>query len=153
MHEEYLKRAIKKAKEGRESQEGGSFGALIVRNGEVICEVYNLVHAKDDLTQHAELLAIQEACATIGRANLKSCILYTSCEPCMMCLGACHWAKFVHIYYGASAEDAGEHGFIYSKSYFDMDNKIRHDEFKMTQLLREEALSVWQQFYNLLLKI
>lgn len=145
MHEIFLRRAIEKAKAGRDSPDGGSFGALIVRNGEVICEVHNLVKGKDDLTQHAELLAIQEACARIGRANLKHCILYTSCEPCMMCLGACHWANFKHIYYGASAEDAQRHGYVYSKSYFIIDSETRHAEFKMTQLLNKEALSVWEE--------
>lgn len=143
MHEKYLRRAIAKAKEGRDSLEGGSFGALIVRNNEVICEVHNLVKGKDDLTQHAELLAIQVACCIIGRNSLEDCILYTSCEPCMMCLGACHWARFKKIYYGASAEDAQNYGFLYSKSYLGVDAELRHTEFKMSQLLREEALDVW----------
>ncbi len=129
---------------GRDATDGGSFGAVIVKNGEVLCEVHNLVKGKDDVTQHAELVAIQTACAKIGRDNLKHCILYTSCEPCLMCLGACHWAKFKEIYYGASAEDAQNFGFVYSKSYFNMDSELRHAEFKMTQLLREEALSVWK---------
>ena len=144
MHDAFLKRAIQKAKEGRESPNGGSFGALIVRNDEVICEVHNLVKGKDDLTQHAELLAIQEACVKIGRANLKDCILYTSCEPCMMCLGACHWAKFRAIYYGASAADAQNYGFEYSNLYFNVDASLRHTEFRMTQLLQEEAVNVWK---------
>lgn len=144
MHEKYLRRAIAKAKEGRDAKDGGSFGALIVRNGEVISEVHNLVKGKDDLTQHAELLAIQDACAKIGRGNLKDCILYTSCEPCMMCLGACHWAKFRAIYYGASAEDAQKYGFVYSKSYFNVDAELRRSEFRMTQLLKGEALNVWK---------
>ncbi len=144
MHESFLRRAIKKAKEGRDSPNGGPFGALIVRYNEVICEVHNLVKGKDDLTQHAELHAIQVACGLIGRYNLKDCILYTSCEPCMMCLGACHWAKFKEIFYGASAEDAKDYGFEYSKSYFNIDAELRHAEFKMTQLLKEEALDIWK---------
>jgi guanine deaminase len=144
MHESYLRRAINKAKEGRVSKEGGSFGALIVRDNEVVCEVHNLVRGRDDLTQHAELLAIQIACSRIGRDNLKECILYTSCEPCMMCLGACHWAKFKEIFYGASAEDAQKFGFTYSKSFFNINSKLRHTEFRMTQLLRDEALDVWK---------
>jgi len=143
MHKKYLRAAIEMAKKGRDSPEGGSFGALIVRNGEIICQVHNLVKGKNDLTQHAELLAIQTACARIGKDNLKDCILYTSCEPCMMCLGACYWAKFIQIYYGASAEDARTHGFVYSNSYFNIDSKMRRAEFKMTQLLRKEALGVW----------
>jgi len=144
MHKGYLRRAIQMAKEGRNSSEGGSFGALIVQNNKVICEVFNLVKGKDDLTQHAELLAIQTACNRIGRDNLQDCILYTSCEPCMMCLGACHWAKFKEIYYGASAEDAKKYGFKYSRSYFNMDVELRRAEFKMTQLLRDEAINVWK---------
>ncbi|MGB6152655.1 MAG: nucleoside deaminase [Pricia sp.] len=144
MHEKYLKMAIQIAVEGRDSSGGGAFGAVIVRDSEVICKTHNLVNGKDDLTQHAELAAIQAACLKIGRAHLQDCILYTSCEPCMMCLGACHWAKFKAIYYGASAEDAQNYGFVYSKSYFDMDAELRRTEFKMTQLLREEALKVWK---------
>lgn len=144
MHETYLRRAIKKAKEGKKSKDGGAFGALIVRDNEVISEVHNRVKGTDDLTQHAELLAIQVACAKIGKDQLKDCILYTSCEPCMMCLGACHWAKFKKIYYGASAEDAKSFGYEYSKLYYKMDTELRHTEFKMLQLLREEALDVWR---------
>ena len=144
MHETYLRRAIEKAKQGRKSKEGGSFGALIVRDNEVICEVHNLVRGTDDLTQHAELHAIQVACDKIGKNQLKDCILYTSCEPCMMCLGACHWAKFKEIYYGASAEDALNFGYEYSNSFYKMDANLRYTEFKMTQLLREEALDVWR---------
>lgn len=143
MHEKYLRKAIKKAKEGRDSPNGGPFGAVIVRAGEIICEEHNLVKGKDDLTQHAEIVAMQVACSRIGRKNLKECVLYTSCEPCMMCLGACHWAQFEQIYFGASAEDARNHGFIYSNSYFTIDSESRYSEFKMTQLLKEEALAVW----------
>ncbi|MDB4293390.1 nucleoside deaminase [Maribacter sp.] len=145
MHENYMSLAIEKAIEGRDTDGGGAFGAVIVRNNEIVCKVHNLVKGMDDLTQHAELLAIQVACQTIGKDNLKECLLYTSCEPCMMCLGACYWAKFKAIYYGASAEDAKQNGFTYSKSYFDMDSTARRKEFNMTQLLRAEALKVWSK--------
>lgn len=144
MHETYLRRAIEKAKEGKVSKEGGAFGALIVRDSEVICEAHNLVKGTQDLTQHAELLAIQVACKKIGKDQLKDCILYTSSEPCMMCLGACHWAKFRQIYYGASAADARNFGYEYSESFYKMDASLRASEFRMTQLLREEALDVWR---------
>jgi tRNA(Arg) A34 adenosine deaminase TadA len=144
MHEKYMKMAIQKAREGRDTESGGPFGAVIVRNGKIIAEVHNQVKGKDDLTKHAELFAIQEACEKIGRDNLKECNLYTSCEPCMMCLGACYWAKFRSIYYGASAEDAKEYSFLYSAAYFDMDPELRRGEFRMVQLLREEALQVWR---------
>ncbi|MGB7395888.1 MAG: nucleoside deaminase [Pricia sp.] len=142
---DYMRMAINKAKEGRDASNGGAFGAVIAKNGELICNVHNLVKGDDDLTQHAELRAIQIACSKIGRENLKTCVLYTSCEPCMMCLGACHWADFKKIYYGASAEDAREFGYVYSKSYFEMNAELRRSEFRMIQLLRDEALEVWKK--------
>ncbi|HEA21366.1 hypothetical protein LCGC14_0708410 [marine sediment metagenome] len=143
-HEKYMELAIEKAKNGRDSESGGAFGAVIVHNDEIIVEVYNQVAGKNDPTQHAELLAIQEACKKIGKNKLKECILYTSCEPCMMCLGACYWAKFKAIYYGASAEDAKENGYVYSNSYFDMNSDLRRGEFHLIQLMRNEALEVWK---------
>ena len=141
---DYMRIAIEKAREGRARSGGGPFGAVIVRNGAIVCAVHNRVKGTEDLTQHAELYAIQLASQSIGRQNLKECTLYTSCEPCMMCLGACHWAAFDKIFYGASAEDARDHGFLYSHSYFNIKQHKRHSEFRMIQLLREEALKVWE---------
>lgn len=83
------------------------------------------------------------ACAEIGRSQLHECVLYTSCEPCMMCLGACHWAGFQKIFFGASAEDARDHGYDYSESYFEVPASRKHSEFNMVQLFRKEALEVW----------
>jgi len=140
-----MRMAINKAIEGREVNGGGPFGAVIARNGELICKAHNLVKGEDDLTQHAELRAIQIACSKLGREYLKDCILYTSCEPCMMCLGACHWAGFKKIYYGASAEDARDHGYLYSGSYFDIDAELRRSDFGLSQILRDEALEVWKK--------
>ena len=144
MHETYMRMAITKAIEGRDSTSGGAFGAVIVHEGKVVVSVHNQVKKEGDLTQHAELYAVQEASQRLGRAQLKEAILYTSCEPCMMCLGACHWADFKAIYFGASAEDAREHGYLYSEVYYAMDTAQRHREFRMTQLLRDEAVAVWK---------
>ena len=144
MKEEYMELAIKMAVLGKHTDGGGPFGAVIVRDDQIVCKVHNRVGANDDLTQHAELYAIQMACDKIGRANLKDCHLYTSCEPCMMCLGACHWAKFKKIFFGASAEDAYDYGFKYSDSYFDMNIDLRQREFNMNQVLRDKAVAVWK---------
>jgi len=141
---EFMRMAIAKAQEGKKAFNGGAFGAVITKDGKPICAVHNLVKGSDDLTQHAELRAIQIACSLIGRNDLKNCVLYTSCEPCMMCLGACHWASFKQIFFGASAEDARNHGYDYAGSYFEVSAAHRHSEFKMTQMLREEALQVWK---------
>lgn len=131
------------AKLGKENN-GGAFGAVIVSNGEIVAEGFNKVKELSDCTQHAELLTIQKACRKLEATTLKDCILYTSCEPCMMCLGACYWAKFQKIYYGASALQAKEHGYVYSNMFYASDPGARHREFKLEQLLAEEAVSVWE---------
>lgn len=142
-HLHFMRRAIYLAKLGKENN-GGSFGAVIVKEGEIIAEGFNKVKALSDCTQHAELLVIQEACRKLTTTTLEDCILYTSCEPCMMCLGASYWAKFKKIFYGASALQAKEFGFVYSEMFYTSDKGARHKEFNLEQLLADEALSVWQ---------
>lgn len=135
--------AIALAKKGKLTN-GGAFGAVVVRNGSIVVKVHNTVKEQQDCTQHAELSAIQKACQILQSKDLSDCILYTSCEPCMMCLGACHWAGFANIYYGASAKDAKKHGYIYSDMFYSSEKKERHKEFRMNQLLRDKAISVWE---------
>ncbi|MFD1062098.1 nucleoside deaminase [Winogradskyella litorisediminis] len=143
-HIKFMTMAINLAKEGKASENGGAFGAVITLDDKVICKVHNTVKGDSDVTQHAELKAIQKACKKLKTTDLSSYTLYTSCEPCMMCLGACKWAKFKAIYFGASAEDAKQHGYIYSEMYYDSENKKRHEEFNMIQICKEEAIKVWQ---------
>lgn len=140
-----MSRALNLAREGRDMDNGGPFGAVITKGDEIIAESRNEVLCSGDCTQHAELRAIQRACKKLQTQNLQGCVLYTSCEPCMMCLGAAHWADFDYIYYGASAEDAKEYGFKYSDMYFASDKDKRHTEFKMIQLCRDEALEIWDK--------
>lgn len=142
-HLHFMRRAIYLAKLGKENN-GGSFGAVIVKNGEIVAEGFNKVISLFDCTQHAELLVIQKACRKLKSPTLQGCILYTSCEPCMMCLGATYWAKFDKIFYGASALQAKEFGYIYSNMFYDSNPGARHKEFKLEQLLDSEALVVWQ---------
>ena len=138
-----MQRAIALAQKGKNTEGGGSFGAVIVRNNQISTEAYNTVSSQQDCTQHAELSAIQKACKVMGCKKLDDSVLYTSCEPCMMCLGACYWASFKAIYFGASAQDAKEHGFIYTDMFYKSDAKKRYKEFNMEQLLRDEAIAVW----------
>ena len=86
---------------------------------------------------------IQEACKKLGSKSLKGCILYTSCEPCLMCLGASRWAALDAVYYGASAADAKEAGYVYSQLFYNSHTGKRHQEFNLIQLLRAEAVAVW----------
>lgn len=142
-HLHFMRRAIYLAKLGKENN-GGAFGALIVKNGEIVAEGFNKVKSLSDCTQHAELLIIQKACRKLKSTTLERCILYTSCEPCMMCLGACYWANLDKVYYGASALQAKEFGYVYSNMFYASNPDARHKEFKLEQLLGTEALEVWQ---------
>ncbi len=145
LQKKMMSRAINLAREGRNMEKGGPFGAVITKGDQIIAESHNEVMDASDCTQHAELRAIQLACKKLQSRSLQGCVLYTSCEPCMMCLGAAHWADFDYIYYGASAEDAKEYGFNYSNMYFASEKDKRHTEFKMIQLCRKEALEIWDK--------
>ncbi len=110
-HDDYLRRALQLAAEGMRRGEGGPFGALIVRDGEIIGEAWNQVVANNDPSAHAEVMAIRRAAAHIEHFHLHGARLYTSCEPCPMCLGAAYWAHIDRIYYAANGEDAAAVGF------------------------------------------
>ncbi|GAA4323477.1 nucleoside deaminase [Pontixanthobacter gangjinensis] len=145
LQKKMMSRAIHLAREGRDMDNGGPFGAVITRGDEIIAEARNEVLCKGDCTAHAELRAIQRACKKTGSLSLKGCVLYTSCEPCMMCLGAAHWAEIDYIYYGASAQDAKNFGFKYSDMFYNSNEEERHTEFKMIQLCRDESVKLWKE--------
>lgn len=110
-HRTFLGRAIELAVENVTSGRGGPFGALIVRKDRVIAEGTNLVTAIHDPSAHAEVMAIRAACGLTGRLHLEDCVIYSSCEPCPMCLGAIQWARLGGLYFAATREDAAEAGF------------------------------------------
>lgn len=143
-----MQRAIQLAREGREMANASPFGAVVTKGDKIIAESRNESVCRGDCEEHAELKVIKRACHKLQKKNLKGCVLYTSCEPCMMCLGAAYWADFDYIYYGASAEDAKEFGFVYSDMYYKSNSKKRHEEFKMIQLCREEAVEVWIEIHT-----
>ncbi|WP_026934370.1 nucleoside deaminase [Christiangramia echinicola] len=145
LQKKMMSRALNLAREGRDMDNGGPFGAVITRGDEIIAESRNEVLCKGDCTQHAEMRVIQRACKKLKTLNLQGCVLFTSCEPCMMCLGAAYWADIDYIYYGASAQDAKEYGFRYSDMYYNSNIDDRHREFKMIQLCRDEAVEIWDQ--------
>ncbi len=108
---EFLRRAIALATQNVVSGAGGPFGALIARDGRIVAEGENTVTASNDPTAHAEVNAIRAAARALGTFTLAGCQLYSSCEPCPMCLAAAHWARLDAIFYGASAADAARAGF------------------------------------------
>ena len=103
--------AIESAKMGMETNMGGPFGAVIVRNGEVIAVAHNEVIGTNDPTAHAEVVALRRATATLGRFDIADCEIYSTCEPCPMCLSAIHWAGIRTLYFGADRHDAAVGGF------------------------------------------
>ncbi len=140
---EFLRRAIALATENVTSGRGGPFAALIARDGKVIAEGVNMVTATNDPTAHGEVTAIRAACKVLDSFSLTGCELYTSCEPCPMCLAASHWARLGAVFYGAGAEDAAKAGFDDAYLY----EEFRKDPAERTllsrQFLRAEA---WASF-------
>jgi tRNA(Arg) A34 adenosine deaminase TadA len=110
-HSTFMQRAVAIALEKMHDNEGGPFGAVIVRNGEIIAEGWNQVTSANDPTAHAEIVAIRAACAKLGTFDLSDCEMFASCEPCPMCVGAIYWARFRRLYYGNTRDEAAAIGF------------------------------------------
>lgn len=143
-----MRRAIELAKKGMDSNAGGPFGAVVVKDGEIIAEGWNRVTSSNDPTAHAEVTAIREACQKLESFQLDDCIIYTSCEPCPMCLGAIYWARPKAVYYAASREDAAAIKFDDQFIYDEIDREITGREIPFSSLLRTEALLVFDQWTN-----
>ncbi len=140
---EYLRRAISLATENVVTGRGGPFGAVIVRDGEIVGEGVNTVTASHDPTAHGEVNAIRAAAKALGTFALAGCELYTSCEPCPMCLAATYWARIDAIFYGASAADAARAGFADAFLYEELRKDSNARSLASTQLLGGEA---WESF-------
>jgi len=146
-HEERLRLAIKLAEENVEHGLGGPFGAVIYKDGQIIAQGANQVVPSNDPTAHAEMVAIRRACQQLKTHNLEGCVIYTSCEPCPMCLGAIYWAHLDHIYFSHSKSDAKEVGFDDDFIYEELNRELHERRVGVTQLLRDEskAFSMWAQ--------
>jgi tRNA(Arg) A34 adenosine deaminase TadA len=138
--EDFMREAIRLSVEKMEAGFGGPFGAVVVRHGEIIARGYNNVLATNDPTAHAEVDAIRKACQALGTFQLTDCDLYTSCEPCPMCLGAIYWARPRKVYYGNTKTDAARIGFDDQFIYEELDKDLSERAIPMEQLLHEEAL-------------
>jgi tRNA(Arg) A34 adenosine deaminase TadA len=140
---EFLRRAIALATENVATGRGGPFGAVIVRDGRIIGEGANSVTGNCDPTAHGEVNAIRAAAKALGAFTLAGCELYTSCEPCPMCLAAAYWARLDAIYYGASAADAARAGFDDAFLYAELRKDSAERKLRSLQLLGDEA---WASF-------
>ncbi|MBK9167770.1 MAG: nucleoside deaminase [Bryobacterales bacterium] len=137
--EEFLRLAIRLAEENVASARGGPFAAVIARDDQVIATGVNLVTSTHDPTAHAEVVAIREACRVLGRFQLKGCAIYSSCEPCPMCLGAIYWARPARLYFAASRHDAAAAGFDDAFLYQEIAAPLEARRIPTAHLLENEA--------------
>lgn len=143
-----MREAIRLSRQKMRAHQGGPFGAVIVREGKIIGRGWNQVTSANDPTAHAELMAIRAACQKLKRPHLEDCELYTSCEPCPMCLGAVYWARLKAVFYANTRRDAADirfaDDFIYNEICRPMDGR----KIPMKPLLRKEALTVFGEWKN-----
>ena len=146
-HKTFMRQAIALAVENVRNG-GGPFGAVIVKDGKVVATGVNRVTLDNDPTAHAEVSAIRAACTRLGTFNLEGCVIYTSCEPCPMCLGAIYWAHIDKIYYGANQMDAAAVNFDDSFIYRELELKPENRHKPVENILHDEALApfnLWRE--------
>ncbi len=146
--EKYMQHAIDLSIRGMLNNEGGPFGAIVVKDGTIIGRGNNKVTSSNDPTAHAEVVAIRDACKTLGSFQLDGCIIYTSCEPCPMCLGAIYWARPDRVYYACTKQDAAEAGFDDDFIYREINAPYESRTIPFVQISRQEALTAFQQWIN-----
>jgi guanine deaminase len=142
----FMREAIKEAEAGMRGGRGGPFGCVIVHRGEVIARGNNRVTSTNDPTAHAEITAIREACTRLRRYSLEECELYTSCEPCPMCLAAVYWARIPTLYYGNTRSDAAAIGFDDDFIYEQIALPPEKRSLAMKPLLRDEAQQAFREW-------
>ncbi len=145
----FLREAIRLALQGMRSNLGGPFGAVVVKNGQIVGRGNNRVTSNNDPTAHAEIMAIRDACKQLESHQLEDCTIYTSCEPCPMCLGAIYWARPKRIVYAATHEDA-DHIAGFDDQFIYKEMALPHKERKIPayQALREEGLDVFKEWQS-----
>ena len=146
MREKLMKEAVSIAKLSANSGAGGPFGALIVKDGEIIASASNSVTPDNDPTAHAEVNAIRSACRKLSTFDLSGCTLYTSCEPCPMCLSAAYWANVDKIYYAADREDASKAGFSDAFIYDEFLKPVSQRAIPIEQILEKEGAEPFEEW-------
>ena len=142
----FMRRAIELAENGMNSNEGGPFGAVVVKDGVIIAEGNNGVTSTNDPTAHAEVVAIRRACKKLNSFQLDDCIIYTSCEPCPMCLGAIYWARPKKVFYACDKLDAAKIDFDDQFIYDEIDKPIGDRNIPFIGILKEEGVQVFNQW-------
>lgn len=145
-HKKFIQAAIDLAREGMHKNEGGPFGAVVVKDGKIIGKGNNQVLANNDPTAHAEVMAIRDACKRLGSFQLDDCIIYTSCEPCPMCLGAIYWARPKQIIFACNREDAAAIDFDDEFIYEEINLPLSERKIPIQQVSREEGLKAFEEW-------
>ncbi len=145
--------AIQLSEQNVDQGKGGPFGAVVVKDGKVIAKSANKVTSSNDPTAHAEVSAIRAACKKLKTFDLSGCVIYTSCEPCPMCLGAIYWARLDKIYYANTKVDAAAIGFDDQFIYEELDLEMNQRRLPIVQLMREEAQIAFKKWEQSPLKI
>lgn len=145
-HELFMSRAIELSREKMRTGDGGPFAAVIVLDGEIVGEGWNQVTGGNDPTAHAEITAIRNACRALGTFSLEGAVIYSSCEPCPMCLGAIYWAHISHVYYANSTADAVEIGFDDGYLYREIALPWERRALPSGRLLAGEARAVFDEW-------
>lgn len=148
MNEEFMREAIRLSQEKMEAGAGGPFGAVIEKDGKIIARGWNQVTSTCDPTAHAEVSAIREACKQLNSFSLEGCTIYTSCEPCPMCLASIYWARIDKIYFANTREDAAAIEFDDEFLYREIALPLEKRKVPTSQILRDEAWKVFQLWQN-----
>jgi len=144
--EQFMREAIQLADDGMRGGRGGPFGCVVVRAGKIVARGNNRVTSTNDPTAHAEITAIREACGALGKFSLDDCELYTSCEPCPMCLAAIYWARIPTVFYGNTRADAAAIGFDDDFIYRQIPLPPEQRAIAMRPLLRDEAKAAFAEW-------
>ncbi len=143
-HEYFMNEAVKNAIRGMKNNEGGPFGCVIVKDGKIVGKGNNKVTSSNDPTAHAEVTAIRDACKNLNSFQLDDCIIYTSCEPCPMCLGAIYWARPKKVYFGSNKKDAANIGFDDAFIYKELTLPFNQRSIPFEQINRDNALKAFK---------
>ncbi len=140
----FMLEAVKLSHDGMNRNDGGPFGCVIVKDGEIVGRGNNKVISTNDPTAHAEVMAIRDACKKLATFQLDGCEIYTSCEPCPMCMGAIYWARPAKVYYANTREDAANIGFDDSMIYEELTAPLHERKILLESIGREEAIKVFE---------
>jgi tRNA(Arg) A34 adenosine deaminase TadA len=147
-HEDYLNKAITIAQKSMAANQGGPFGCVVVKDGEIIAEGTNAVTSTNDPSAHAEMVAIRKACQKLNSFQLTDCVIYTSCEPCPMCLGAIYWARPKAVYFASTRQDAANIGFDDQFIYDELNKPLAERKIPFHKVNLESAANLFENWDN-----